>query len=111
MTSRIKETTMVVFTRLAKPSPRSTSWTDFNNVTLDSCVFTAYSTEYRLYIENLVAYVFIALLCHAIVDLIGAFVKYFPHRSFSTLREYNERLFSHTLDEAIGRITRRQVEQ
>ena len=70
---------------------RSTKSTDFQNVTTDSCPCTIYSAVYRVCTENIVAYVFIALICLAIVDLMRAFVKYFLDRYFSSSRENNER--------------------
>ena len=86
---------MTVFSWFALSSPHSSNWTGSNNVTVESCVCTIYSAEYRVCTENIVAYVFIALLCLAILALIGVFVKYVLDRYFSSPRERNERPFLH----------------
>ena len=96
------------FAWLAKPFPRKTNWTDFYNVTADSCVYTIYSAEYRVCPENKVAYVFIALLCLATVDLIGTLVKHFLDCYFAMpFRKQCQTFSQHTLDESLERIARR----
>ena len=92
---RIGETTMTVFSWFALSSPHLSNWTGSNNETAESCVCTIYSAEYRVCTDITVAYVFIALLCLAILALIGVFVKYFLNRYFSSPRERNERPFLH----------------
>ena len=58
---------MVVLSWLAVPTPRSTNSTDFHNVTAESRICTIYSAEYSVSTQNIVAYVFIALLSLMII--------------------------------------------
>ena len=85
---------MVVFSYIAEAFARSTNSTDFQSVTAESCLTilsTIYSTKYRVCTVNTVAYVLIALICLAIVGLMGAFLKYFHEHYFyhpeKTMRE------------------------